>query len=67
MNTREISETLLEELKAGAYPNCTLYLIWHYMAHGQPELAAAEYVRDCDKLSQPRRLLVQAALEHWLS
>jgi len=51
------STSLLGALKASRYPNCTLYLIWHYLDRGNRDLAVSEYVRDSDKLGQHRRLV----------
>jgi hypothetical protein len=29
------SDALLSVLRSCSYPNCTLYLIWHYMSRGR--------------------------------
>ena len=51
------ADRLLEELKDGCYPNCTLYLIWHYLKQGDTEYALAEYCRDSDKLGRSKRVV----------
>lgn len=47
-------ETMLHNNK---HPNCTLYLIWHYLQRGNVDAAASEYVRDSDKLGSNRQLV----------
>lgn len=44
------SETLLAALKKSRHPNCTLYLIWHYVNAGDLDAARLEYRVDHDKL-----------------
>jgi len=48
------SDRLLELLKGRLYPNCTLYLIWHYVSVGDLETAAVEFRTDYDKLGSVR-------------
>ena len=55
------SSALLAALRASRYPNCTLYLIWHYLERGDVALAEAEYRRDSDKLGCHRKT-VEAVL-----
>jgi hypothetical protein len=50
-------DELLEALHLSPWPNCTLYLIWHFMERGDVEAAAAEYRRDSDKLGRHRKLV----------
>ena len=58
----EITSTdLLAALRSSRYPNCTLYLIWHYLDRGDIRLAEAEYCRDSDKLGCHRKV-VEVAL-----
>jgi hypothetical protein len=52
------SDALLSVLRSCSYPNCTLYLIWHYMSRGQIDLAQSEYARDSDKLVSSIRRMV---------
>lgn len=53
------SEKLLDVLKDSPYPNCTLYLIWHYVSGGHMELARQEYRWDSDKLGRHRAIVEQ--------
>jgi hypothetical protein len=46
-----VEDKLMELIKARKHPNCTLYLIWHYVRNNQMEYAQSEFVRDSDKLS----------------
>ena len=55
------SSALLAALRSSRYPNCTLYLIWHYLDRGDVALAEAEYRRDSDKLGCHRKT-VEAVL-----
>lgn len=50
-------DELLEALHLSLWPNCTLYLIWHYMERGDVDTATAEYRRDSDKLGRHRKLV----------
>ena len=58
--TKQIAEVpfvrrkLLAALRSARHPNCTLYLIWHYLERGDIDAALAEYVRDSDKLGTHR-------------
>lgn len=54
-------DSLLAELQSIWYPNCTLYLIWHYLSRGELDRAHHEYTYDGDKLGRHRKL-VEAAL-----
>ena len=56
-------DILLDMLKAKKYPNCTLYLIWHYYRRGRLEEARSEYARDSDKLASGDRVAVGRILE----
>jgi hypothetical protein len=53
---KEFCHALLIESK---YPNCTLYLIWHYLKKGEVENARSEFVRDSDKLGLNRGAVSQ--------
>ena len=46
---------LLAALRSARHPNCTAYLIWHYLDRGDIEAAHAEYCRDSDKLGNHRK------------
>ena len=50
----ELEDKLMNLLMARKNPNCTLYLIWHYVKEGQIEYARTEFVRDSDKLGVVR-------------
>jgi hypothetical protein len=49
------SDPLLAALRSARHPNCTLYLIWHYLDRGDVNAAQAEYARDSDKLGTHRK------------
>jgi hypothetical protein len=51
------ADNLLNEMKQRAHPNCTLYLIWHYLKQGDVEYALAEYHHDSDKLGESKRIV----------
>ena len=48
---------LLAALRSARHPNCTAYLIWHYLDRGDIEAAHAEYCRDSDKLGNHRKTI----------
>lgn len=48
--TKSNSTNLLNLLRNCKYPNCTLYLIWHYVRVGMIDYAKAEFAYDYDKL-----------------
>lgn len=49
------ADFLLAALMSAKHPNCTLYLIWHYLERGDVDAAHAEYCRDSDKLGNHRK------------
>jgi len=51
------SDALLSALRGRLYPNCTLYLIWHYVQQGDMDAARREYSCDHDKLGVNRELV----------
>ena len=51
----EAADRLLGILRMRKHPNCTLYLIWHYVKQGEMDYAQAEFVRDSDKLGTDRQ------------
>ena len=51
------TDPLLAALKVAAYPNCTLYLIWHYLNSGQYEEALVEYRGEYSKLGRHTTLV----------
>ena len=57
-----VASELLKILRRTQNPNCTIYLIWHYVAHGNCECAKSEFARDSDKLGFHRQE-VSALLE----
>lgn len=42
---------ILRALKCRDYPNCTAYIIWHYLTKGDADAARRELHRDGDKLT----------------
>ena len=57
-----LSKDLFKLLESSPWPNCTLYLIWHYLSHGHPDSALLEFRHDSDKLIN--RKAVEAILYH---
>ena len=51
---KEKADALFSLLVGTKHPNCTLYLIWHYVRTGNMEYAQSEFVRDSDKLGVNR-------------
>ena len=50
----ETADQLSALLHSTKHPNCTLYLIWHYVRQGNMEYARSEFARDSDKLGRNR-------------
>jgi hypothetical protein len=51
------SDALLSALRTSRHPNCTLYLIWHYVSNGDMAAARQEFAWDHDKLGGNRKLV----------
>lgn len=60
------SDTLLSALRDLLYPNCTLYLIWHYLQQGDVQAARDEYARGYDKIFVERKLVERLLSDNML-